>query len=253
MEESAAARPRITSDAGATCGARAVGGSPSSKHSALPRGASRVPRARLYPHAAAELLFVPPAHSAAKLRGNAGPEPVQWQQQIGRYLARDARAGPAGKGKARSAAQKKVRAAEAKRQEKVKQAGDLSCPVCAAVDTQKLFTGVAGLVGHLNSHLAHAVHVPEPFWAAQSVVRCCRVCRQAFGNTGNKVQTVCGACRKLKLNSPLPVPVLGEDLRACLPQLRLMLLLLLLLLLLRCCCLPTCQPWRRSWRSRCSP
>jgi hypothetical protein len=96
---------------------------------------------------------------------------------------------PAGKGKARSAAQKKVRAAEAKRQEKAKEAGDLCCPVCAAVGTPKLFT-VPGLVGHLNSHLAHAVPVPEPFWASQSVVRRCRVCRQAFGNTGNRVQTM---------------------------------------------------------------
>ena len=50
--------------------------SPSSKHSAPARGPSRVPRAQLYPHAAAE-LFVPPPHSAAELRGNAEPEPAQ--------------------------------------------------------------------------------------------------------------------------------------------------------------------------------
>ena len=118
---------------------------------------------------------------------------------------------PAGKGRVRSGAQKKAKAAEVKRLEKAKEAGDLCCPVCAAVGTPKLFTGVPGLVGHLNSHIAHAVPVPEPFWAAQSVVRCCRVCRQAFGNTGNRVQTVCGACRKLTLSEPLPVPASGEE------------------------------------------
>jgi len=34
---------------------------------------------------------------------------------------------------------------------------------------------------------------------------------QVFGNTGNRVQTVCGACRKLKLSEPLPVPAGEED------------------------------------------
>ena len=35
------------------------------------------------------------------------------------------------------------------------QAGDLSCPVCAGVGTQKAFKSVPGFVGHLNNaHIA---------------------------------------------------------------------------------------------------
>ena len=144
------------------------------------------------------LLVVPPGVPSAVVHPVAPPEA---RKQT-----------PTGKGRVRTGAQKKLRAAaEAKRQEKAKEAGDLCCPVCADVGTQKLFKGVPGFVGHLNSHIAHDVPVPDLFWASQSVVRCCRVCRQVFGNTGNRVQTVCGACRKLKLSEPLPVPAGEED------------------------------------------
>jgi hypothetical protein len=71
-------------------------------------------------------------------------------------------------------------AAEKKRDEKAKEAGDLCCPVCAAVGTTKRFTSVSGFVGHLNdAHIALQVPVPEEYWAAQSIVRCCRQPRAA--------------------------------------------------------------------------
>ena len=91
-------------------------------------------------------------------------------------------------------------------------AGDLSCPVCAGVGTQKAFKSVPGFVGHLNNaHIALQVPVPEDFWRAQAAVRCCRVCRMAFGNTGNRKHAVCPPCRKLGLRDPLPpAPVSAE-------------------------------------------
>ena len=61
---------------------------PLSKHSAPARDASRVLRARLYPHVAAELLSVPPPHSAAELSGSAepAPEPAQTRSQCAALL-----------------------------------------------------------------------------------------------------------------------------------------------------------------------
>ena len=49
------------------------GREPASKHSTLARGSSREPRTQLYPHAATELLFVPPPRSAAELHRSAEP------------------------------------------------------------------------------------------------------------------------------------------------------------------------------------
>ena len=130
-----------------------------SKHSAR-RPQPRKPRVQ-YPHRAVELLLVvPPGVPSAVMHPVAPPEASKQT--------------PTGKGKVRTGAQKKLRAAaEAKRQEKAKEAGDLCCPVCADVGTQKLFKGVPGFVGHLNSHIAHDVPVPDLFWASQSVAAVC--------------------------------------------------------------------------------
>ena len=168
---------------------------------------------------------MPPPHSAAEL--HCGAEPAQGSggsrsASISSESSTEPtppevrKQAPAGKGRVRTVKQKKAIAAEVKRQEKAKEAGDLCCPVCAAVGTQKLFKGVPGIVGHLNNaHILLQMPVPEEFWRSQSVVRCCRVCRMAFANTGNRKHAVCGACRKLKLSEPLPLaPVVGSE-RVC--------------------------------------
>ena len=167
------------------------------------------PRAR-YPHSASELLVVPPAFSAAERQPVAPAVPAaSAAARKPSVVAVQPRAAPdagstpdsgsgSSSGRIRSGNHRK-RVAKQREAKALAHAGNLSCPVCAGVGTQKAFKSVPGFVGHLNNaHIALQVPVPEDFWRAQAAVCCCRVCHMAFGNTGNRKHAVCPPCRKLR-------------------------------------------------------